>query len=50
MQEYLKKRIDKIKLHLLKGGKYEDLTNADFMLAKNHTDNFKDIIFKNRKK
>lgn len=45
MQEYIKNRIEKIKQHLLKGGKYNDLPLADFMLAKSHVSNFDDVVF-----
>lgn len=50
MQDYIKNRIEKIKKHILKGGKYNDLTLADFMLAKAHISNFNDIGFIRRDK
>lgn len=50
MQDYIKERINRIKKHILEGGKYSELPNADFMLAKSNVNSFNDIWFKKEDK
>lgn len=50
MQDYIKERINRIKKHILEGGKYSDLNQADFMLAKLNVSSFNDIGFIRRDK
>lgn len=43
-------KIQKIKEHLVKGGRYEQLTDKDFMFVKNYASSFNDIKFVRRNK